>query len=176
MLSKSRQRGYTLIEVVISMSIFGTFVVIAFSLLAEMRMWEKRLPVNFMRHPQIINVIERMRRDVQDIETKAGQPIYIDKFEGYEMGPKTLIFQTGLETGVQTVIWDFSEPTVARRISYNVGVKTEWIARGIPSEFSADVVMDSVKFDGRPYGVRLRTKDDDGRVSIDQILQPRAYE
>jgi hypothetical protein len=161
---------------VVSMSIFGTFLVVAFSLLAEMRMWEKRLPVNFMRHPQIINVIERMRRDVQDIEMKAGQPIYIDKFQGYEMGPKTLIIQTGLETGVQTVIWDFSEATVARRISYNVGVKSEWVARGIPSEFSEDVLIGSVKFAGRPYGVRLRTKDDDGRITIDQILQPRAYE
>jgi hypothetical protein len=141
-----------------------------------MRMWEKRLPVNFMCHPQIINVIERMRRDVQDIEMKGGKPIYIDEFKGYEMGPKTLIFQTGLETGVQTVIWDFSEATVARRISYNVGAKTEWVARGIPSEFSAEVVLGAVKFKGRPYGVRLMTKDDDGRITIDQILQPRAYE
>ena len=36
--------------------------------------------------------------------------------------------------------------------------------------------IESVKFDGRPYGVRLIAKDTYGRISIDQILQPRSYE
>lgn len=171
-----RQRGYTLLEMVVSMSIFGTFLVVAFSLLAEMRMWEKRLPVNFMRHPQIIAVIARMRRDMLDVDIVKNEPIYIDKHDGYVNGPKTLIIQTGLTTGVQIIVWDLSEPGLVRRISYNVGVKSEWVARGVPPEFSLGADIEPVKFVGRPYGVRLIAKDSNGRIAIDQILQPRAYE
>ena len=171
-----RQRGYTLLEVVISMTIFGVFLAIAFGLTAEMRMWEKRLPVNFMRHPQIISVVARMRRDVQDIELVGSKPLYLDAHDGYVMGPKTLIVQTGLESGTQIIVWDLSESGVVRRISYNVGVKSVWTAHGVPPEFTAGAKIEAVEFPGRPYGVRLIAKDSNGLVSIDQILQPRSYE
>ena len=157
------------------MTIFGTFLAIAFGLTAEMRKWERRLPVNFMRHPQIMNVLARMRRDVQDVElTAKGGAHYLDKHDGYVMGPKILILQTGLESGSQIIVWDLSEAGVVRRVSYNVGVKSVWTARGVPPEFSADI--SAVEFPRRPYGVRLIAKDSNGLVSIDQILQPRSYE
>ena len=171
-----RQQGYSLLEVVISMTIFGIFLAIAFGLTAEMRRWEKRLPVNFMRHPQIISVIARMRRDVQDVVIARNEIVYLAKHDGYVNGPKTLIFQTGLDTGVQIIVWDMSEPGVVYRASYNVGVKSVWTARGVPPEFSAGVGVGAVEFPGRPYGVRLTAKDSNGLVSIDQILQPRSYE
>jgi prepilin-type N-terminal cleavage/methylation domain-containing protein len=175
-LRKRTQRGHTLLEVIVSLTIFGTFLAIAFGLTAEMRRWEKRLPVNFMRHPQIIAVIARMRRDVQDVEISQNQPIYVDEHDGYVNGPKTLVIQVGLKSGSQIVVWDFSEPGVVRRISYNVGVKTEWVARGVPPAFSFGTKIEAVKFEGRPYGVRLMAKDTNGRLAIDQILQPRSYE
>jgi prepilin-type N-terminal cleavage/methylation domain-containing protein len=175
-LREHRQRGFTLLEIIISMTIFLVFLVIAFALTAEMRRWEKRLPVNFMRHPQIISVIARMRRDVLDVQISSNQPIYINEHDGYVNGPKTLIIQTGLATGSQIVVWDFSEPGLVRRVSYNVGVKTEWVARGVPPEFSVGAAIEPVKFEGRPYGVRLIAKDTNGSIAIDQILQPRAYE
>lgn len=175
-MSERRQRGYTLLEVIVSMSIFATFLAIAFALTAEMRRWEKRLPVNFMRHPQIMSVIARMRRDVLDVHIAGNQPIYVSEHDGYVNGPKTLIIQTGLETGAQIVVWDLSEPGVVRRVSYNVGVKSEWVARGVPPEFSVGSTIESVEFAGRPYGVRLIAKDMYGRTAIDQILQPRSYE
>jgi hypothetical protein len=160
----------------ISMTIFAIFLAIAFTLTAEMRKWEKRLPVNFMRHPQIISVIARMRRDVLDVDILSNKAIYIDKHDGYVNGAKTLILQTGLQTGIQTIVWDFSEPGLVRRVSYNVGVKSEWVARGVPHEFSFGAEIDAVQFEGRPFGVRLIAKDSNGNVAIDQILQPRAYE
>jgi len=175
-LRKRNQSGHTLLEVIVSLTIFGTFLAIAFGLTAEMRRWEKRLPVNFMRHPQIMSVIARMRRDVLDAQIPKGQPMYIKEHDGYVNGSKTLIIQTGLDTGLQTVVWDFSEPGVVRRVSYNVGVKTEWVARGVPSDFSAGTDIEAVEFEGRPYGVRLMAKDTYGRLAIDQILQPRSYE
>ena len=72
------------------------------------------------------------------------------------------------------MIWDFSKPGEVLRRSYNVGVKTDWVARGVPPEFAVEI--EAVKFAGRPYGVRIVAKDQEGRVAIDQILQPRAHE
>jgi prepilin-type N-terminal cleavage/methylation domain-containing protein len=176
-LRKRSQRGHTLLEVIVSLTIFGTFLAIAFGLTAEMRRWERRLPVNFMRHPQIIAVIARMRRDVLDVQLPPppNDKIYLNEYDGYVMGSKTLIVQTGLDTGLQTVVWDFSESGVVRRVSYNVGVKTEWVARGVPPEFSAGTDIEAMKFEGRLYGVRLIAKDTNGLIAIDQILQPRSY-
>jgi prepilin-type N-terminal cleavage/methylation domain-containing protein len=177
-----RQRGFTLLEVIISMTIFGTLLVIVFALTAEMRRWEKRLPVNFMRHPQIISVISRMRRDVLDVQVgtngKIYLPEYTDQYDGkvYENSSKTLIVQTLLETGLQTIVWDLSEPGVVRRLSFNVGVRSEWVARGVPIDFSSGVNIEAVEFEGRPYGVRLRAADRNGQIAIDQILQPRTHE
>jgi prepilin-type N-terminal cleavage/methylation domain-containing protein len=117
------QRGFTLLEVVVSMSIFATFLVLAFTLTSEMRRWEKKLPVNFIRNPQIISVIARMRRDVLDVQVPGNGKIYLPEYQGYMNGPKTLIIETGLPTGVQTVIWDFSEAAglVQRRRQVGVG-------------------------------------------------------
>ena len=176
-----RQRGFTLLEVIVAMSVFGVFLYIFFTLTADMRRWEKRLPVNFMRNPQVMSVIARMRRDVLDVHMPADKKtIYrIDfTYNGttYVNGPKTLIIDTELKSGLQTVIWDLSEPGVARRISVNVGQGTEWVARGLPEEFNAGVDFDAVEFPGRLYGVRLIAKDADGKIAIDQILQPRAYQ
>ena len=171
-----RSRGFTLLEVVVAMAIFGTFLVVAFSLTSDMRKWEKNLPVNFLRNPQIISVIARMRRDVLDIQINGKAPVYLHSHDGYTMGKKTLILQTILEDGLHVIVWDFSEAGVAKRISYDVGEKSQWIARGLPPEFSAGIDLDAVKFDGRVYGVRLKATDSNGQLAIDQILQPRAHE
>ena len=174
-----RQRGFTLLEVIVAMSIFGVFLYIVFSLTSDMRGWEKRLPVNFMRNPQVMSVIARMRRDVLDLHPAATGKIYVDEFQGYTNGPKTLIVQTQFtdKGGLKTIVWDLSEPTVAKRIVWNVGnVESEWAARGLPEEFSNNAKFDAVKFAGRHYAVRFIARDADGKIAIDQILQPRAYQ
>jgi prepilin-type N-terminal cleavage/methylation domain-containing protein len=170
-----RQRGFTLIEVVIAMAVFALFLAVAFTLTSEMRAYEKKLPVNFMRNQQVISVLARMRRDVLDV-LPFNRKIYLDEHDGYKNGPKTLILQTVLPTGLQVVVWDLTEPGVAKRISYNVGGKSVWVARGLPTEFTANAEIDAVDFPGRPYGVRIKAKDGNGQLAIDQILQPRAHE
>jgi prepilin-type N-terminal cleavage/methylation domain-containing protein len=167
-----RQRGFTLLEVAVAMSIFGIFLVVALTLTSEMRGWEKKLPVNYMRHPQVISVIARIRRDVLDVQVPANGKIYLDTHDGYTNGPQTLIIQTVLPTGLQTIVWDFTELGVAKRISYNVGVKTQWVARGMPGSFKIGLV----EFRNRPYGVRIRAEDSNGQLAIDQILQPRTHD
>ena len=171
-----RSRGFTLLEVAIAMAIFGMFLVVAFSLTSDMRKWEKRLPVNFMRHPQVMSVIARMRRDVLDVQVPPppNKRIYLKSHDGYTSGEQTLILQTILPDGLHIVVWDFTEAGVARRISYDVGDKSQWIARGLPPEL--DLELEAVEFPNRPYGVRLKAKDSNGQLAIDQIFQPRAHE
>lgn len=169
------RRGFTLLELIVAMSVFGVFLVIFFVLTAEMRGWEKRLPVNFMRNPQVVGVVARMKRDVQDIWVTGANP-YLAEHDGWKNGDKTLIFQSQQPNGGrQQIVWDFSEPGVARRISYNVGAKNEWTARGLPREISFE--FDAVDLpEDRPWGVRLIAKDNYGRVAIDQIFQPRSHD
>ncbi len=167
------RRGYSLLEVVVTMAIFGVFLLIITTLTLEMRTNEKRHPVNFMRHPQIVTVLARMRRDVLDA---FGPNPYPPSAGGgkYQQSPKTLIIETMVSGGLQTVVWDFSMAGEVHRISYNVGVSTEWVARGLPPDFGATI--DSVEVPGHPYGVRITAVDQKGILSIDQYLQPRAHE
>ena len=170
------ERGYTLMEVMVMMVVFGAVLAIFFVLTAEMRKWEKRLPVNYMRHPQVTAVIARMRRDVLDAVV-AGTGPYKSKFEGFKNDEKTLIVDTLImpTKTIQTIVWDFNQPGVVRRYAYTSTMLTDrWTARGLPPDFNR-LEVDAVKFPGRPWGVRIRASDENGRVSIDQILQPRAY-
>ena len=171
-----RSRGFTLLEVVIAMAIFGVFLIVAFSLTSDMRKWEKRQPVNFLRNPNVISTNARMRRDVLDIRVNGNEPVYLLTHDGYEMGPKTLILQTILDNGQHVIIWDLSEPGVARRLDNKAAEKSEWVARGLPPDFTAGVDIDAVEFPDRVYGVRVKAKDSNGQLVIDQILQPRAHQ
>jgi prepilin-type N-terminal cleavage/methylation domain-containing protein len=167
-------RGFTLLEIVISMAVFGVFLMIAFTLTSEMRGWESRMPVNFMKHPQVMSVMTRLRRDVLDLQVPPSGNIYIEEHDGYVNGKQVLIIETLLPTGVQKIVWDFREPGTAKRIAYNVGNASDpWIARGLPEGFDVDVK--SKKFPGRPYAVRIVVTDGNGKIAIDQILQPRTH-
>jgi prepilin-type N-terminal cleavage/methylation domain-containing protein len=172
--TRSRQRGYTLMEVVVAMSIFVMFLAVVFILTAEMRSWEKRLPINMHKHPQVSAVLARLRKDVVDGH---GAKPYRNEHEGFEMDEKVLILESVQENGgVQMIVWDFREPTIARRISWNVGAKREWVARGLPPDFSTfEIGAESVP-NAKAWGVRIQAKDPNGNLAIDQILLPRATE
>ena len=168
------QRGYSLIEVVIAMAIFASFLAVVFILTAEMRSWEKRLPVNMQKHPQVNAVISRLRRDVLDGH---GSKPYRNEHDGFTMDEKVLIVESVQENGgVQTIVWDFREAGVVRRIAYNVGARTEWEARGLPPDFSSiEIGAESIP-NAKAWAVRIQATDRNGRLAIDQILLPRATE
>ncbi|HWW62113.1 MAG TPA: prepilin-type N-terminal cleavage/methylation domain-containing protein, partial [Thermoanaerobaculia bacterium] len=90
-MTRRRMRGYSLMEVVVAMAVFGIFLFIVTILMLEMSKQEKRFPVNFMQNPQVIGVLGRLRRDVQD--AYKDDP-YLGSLEGYTQGPKTLIIST----------------------------------------------------------------------------------
>ena len=165
-----RERGYSLMEMVVAMAVFGVFLIILTMLTAEMRQYEARLPVNFMRHPQITAVMSRLRQDVHDAWLTNPYP---EEFEEYEQGPNLLIVQGMRGGGLQTIIWDFREPGIVKRISYNVGIATTWTARGVPPDFK--VQLEAVDVGASEWGTRVMARDRNGRISIDQILQPRAH-
>ena len=169
-----RERGYSLLEVIVAMAIFGIFLALLFQLTAEMRFYEKRLPVNMHKHPQVIAVLARLRRDVLDAH---GRKPYRSSHDGYTSSEKVLIVETvAASGGVQTVVWDFRTPREVRRRAYNVGSTTEWVARGLPLHFS-QLEIDAVKTDDdAAWATRLVARDEKGRIAIDTILQPRATE
>lgn len=161
-------------EVIVAMAIFATFLAIVFTLTAEMRSWEKRLPVNLHKHPQVSAVVARLRRDVLDGH---GAKPYRNKHDGYKMDEKVLILESVQPNGgVRMIVWDFREPTVARRIAYNVGAKTEWVARGLPQDFSSIEIDAEEVPNAKAWGVRIKATDTNGNLAIDQILLPRATE
>ena len=171
---KRSQRGYTLMEVVFALAIFGIFCAILFQLTAEMRFWEKRLPLNMHKNPQVIAVLSRMRRDVLDAASR--QP-YEKSYGEYTSSDKVLIIETMMPNGgQQTVVWDFRTPGEVHRHAYNVGIADNWVTRGLPVDFS-NLEIDAIKTGtASAWATRIVAKDERGRIAIDTILQPRATE
>lgn len=171
-------RGYTLLEMTVLIAVFGVFLMIFFGLTAEMRGWEKRLPVNFMKHPQVAAVVSRLRRDVSDAYIPfGGNSPYRNEVGIFKKDPQILMLETLQTDGTaETVVWDFREPGVVHRHTFIKDVKTDtWTARGLPRSFAIDI--DAVRVHtGRPWAVRITAEDEKGRLAIDQILQPRAHE
>jgi prepilin-type N-terminal cleavage/methylation domain-containing protein len=172
--ARARQRGYSLMEVVVAMTIFLIFLATLFALTADMRNYEKRLPINFQKHPQMSAVLSRLRRDVQD---GLGKNPYRDADPSNEFtaGKQVLIIETlTADGGAQTIVWDFREAGTVRRRAYNGPMASDWWARGLPS---GEVLIDAVKTGPRAaWGTKVQMKDKEGRIAIDQILQPRATE
>lgn len=169
-----RQRGYSLLEVIFAMAIFGILCAVLFLLTAEMRFWEKRLPINMHKNPQVMAVLSRLRRDVLDAASR--QP-YEKSYGIYESSDKVLIIETMVEgEGQRTVVWDFRTPREVRRREYQVGVHQDWVSRGLPVDFS-NLEIDAVKITpGSAWATRIIAKDERGRIAIDTILQPRVTE
>jgi prepilin-type N-terminal cleavage/methylation domain-containing protein len=173
---KRRQAGYSLAEILVALSIFCAFLAILFILTAEMRGWDKRLPMNYARNPQVASVIARMRRDVLDAYMPHWGSPYVKEHEGFLMNEKVLILQTLRGGTTLTIIWDFREQGVVARYEYLATFRqAQWFARGVPPEFSSGVGIAAVKIPDREWGARLQAKDAKGKLAIDQIFIPRTH-
>ncbi len=176
MVSRRRQAGYSLMEVVVALSVFCAFLAVLLILTAEMRGWDKRLPMNYARHPQVASVIARMRRDVLDAHMPHYVTPYISEHAGFKQSEKTLILRTLVGGTERIIIWDFRVEGLVTRHEFNAGMHMQWNARGVPPDFSAGTGLTAVEMEGRQYGVRLQARDAKGQLAIDQIFQPRTHQ
>lgn len=164
-----RERGYSLLEMVVAMAIFGMFLFIVTALTMSLNRSEKKWPVNLMKQPQVATVMARLRRDVLD----ATPPYYGSSTGAFRQTPQTLLL-TVLEPGgtSRAIVWDFTIAGEAHRRAFLGDEQvSEWVARGIPSNFA---IRAFEEFGREPVGLRIQARDAHGALAIDQILQPRA--
>ena len=161
-----RERGYSMLDVVIALAVFGIFLMIIVALTAEMRANEKRYPINFMAHPEVSAVMARIRKDIFDTK------YYPAEWQGTSQSPQTLILYTLTQGGTgETVIWDFRTEGEVHRKSFNgPQPNTEWVAHGLP-KFS----IDSFTLDTGQDAVRIKAVDNQNRLAIDEIFVPRPH-
>jgi prepilin-type N-terminal cleavage/methylation domain-containing protein len=165
------EKGFTLLEVLVSMTVFGIFLAVMFALTAEMRGWEKRLPVNMYKHPMVATVLTRLRRDVMDAH---GSNPYKEEFAGYKSTEQVLIVESVQPNGgVRTIVWDFRTPGTVRRREYNVGVSTSWVARGMPKDLQS-FKIGAISTKSAAWALEITGYDEKGRMAIYQVIQPRA--
>ena len=162
-----RERGYTMMEIVVTLAVFGIFLWIVVILTSEMRANEKRYPINYMAHPEVSAVMARIRKDIFDTK------YYPAAFQGYQQTPQTLILYTLRQTGFgETVIYDFRTRGEVHRKGFNATEQTtEWVGRGVPTfqigSFSLSTGQDAV---------RITAVDDQNRLAIDEIFVPRPHD
>lgn len=161
-----RERGYTLLEIVVTLAVFGIFLFIVVVLTAEMRANEKRYPVNYMAHPEASAVMSRIRRDIYDTT------FYPPEFAGYSQTAQTLLLYNVDQTGfAKTVIYDFRTRGEVHRKEFNATqLSGEWVARGVP-----DFKFDSVDLGNGRIAARITARDEQNRLAIDEIFFPRPH-
>ncbi len=166
-----RHAGFTLLEVVVVVAIFGVFLWINVILTNDMRTWEKKMPVNFMSHPMVSAVVSRVRKDIEDAHEKyfPGQVPGTD----WTKSNKVLIVTSLTDAGTLSVVWDFTKPNEVTRLTYIANQEqSRWTARGTP-QFTVSYVPDDD--DPDPIGAEIKATDEKGKLGIDQIIFVRAH-
>jgi len=162
---KSRStRGYSAVEMVVAIAVFAVLILIMAFLEHQLAQVERRVELDWFTHPELLSVVARLRSDVLGSEAVMGS------FGDWSEDASTLILSMG-GTGLQrrVVVYDFSEPRVARRYLFKgTSLESSWTANGVP-RFEVDAYL----FSTSGSGVSLRAYDDDGRLLIDRIIVPR---
>ena len=161
-----RQRGFTLIEMLITLAIFGLFIVSIGLLTHEMYYVQQKWPINYMSHPEVGGVVARVRRDVLDTL------YYPQEWQGFTQTDRTLlIYVVGQDGYAKTVVYDFRQNGEVRRLEYRATeLQSTWVGHAMPSFHIDKFVLESGQI-----AVRLQAIDSGGKLAIDQIFFPRAH-
>jgi prepilin-type N-terminal cleavage/methylation domain-containing protein len=158
------QRGYSLLEMSMTVAIFAVLIMIVVALENQMIRFDRAFKIRFMVHPEEMAVIARVRKDVLDAQ---GYPAQIG---GYVQSPTTLILGHRDEKNrLEQVVYDFSTSGLVRRSRFHQNTKLEeWVGRGLPR-----FEISSFEMPNEEIAVRLRGFDKRGELVVDQILLPR---
>jgi len=163
---RTSQRGYTMMEVVVTLAVFGVFLFILVILTAEMKSQEKRFPINYLSNPDASSVLARLRRDVYDAQ-------YLpDAYQKYTRNSKTVVLYCVRNGTGETVVYDFSTKGEVRRMTFAAETMTsDWVAHAVP-DFTASYDYE-VSSTGQQPTVYITATDEKGRTAIDQIFFKR---
>jgi hypothetical protein len=155
-----------MLEIAVTLALFGVFLFIIVTMTAEMRRNEKKWPINFFAHPEVGSVLARMRRDIYDSTARP------DNFETYNASPLMLIVYTINNDGTaETVVWDFTTPGEVHRKAFKATLlSSEWMASGLPLFTATTEAMPSGQ-----DAVRIQAMDKEHKLAIDELIVPRPH-
>jgi len=162
----SRQRGSSLLELVVALAILGALLMMIVSLQSQMFHFERTMRIELMTHPETMAVLARVRKDVLDA---TGYPATAGS---YVQSPTVLILGGTDERGQPIqIVYDFQRDQMVVRATFHAGTGAkigEWVARGVPR-----YRVSSYEMPDGSTAVRLQGEDRQGRLTIDQIYEPR---
>ena len=166
--TRRRARGYTMMEIVVTLALFGVFLFIIVTMTAEMRRNEKKWPVNFFAHPEVGSVLARMRRDIYDSTARPRQLRNVQQLAADADRLHDQQRRHGRDGGVG---FQRRRGEVHRR-----GVQSDAAVVGVDGAWPAAV--HGALPESMPSGqdaMRIRAVDKEKKLAIDELIVPRPH-
>lgn len=170
---KNIRNGFSMMEMVVALAIFGILILILTSLEKQFVEMELRSRASLMKHPDASAVNSRVWKDILD---SSGYP---EAHMGFRQSPTVLLLSTNDAKGQpQIIVYDFRTGTTARRLTYRGDDLTgAWAARGVPRYRILSFEMPdggvAVRLQAFDF-VKTKSGTEVERLVLDQITEPRA--